>query len=203
MTGTGGWIYNVCDWVMRLAIVNLIWIMLCLAGGVVLGIYPASVVCAGLLIQWMSGERPASPFSYSFKEFKRCFWRANRIFLISMVLLTILAVNTLISLQFEGVWFYLFLSSTFMLALGIILTLSLALLPLSAGQKGIESVKQAVHFMLVHPGRVLGLITGAFIAAITIRLIPGLIPLFSVNLLLLVTVFIFHGPYFKRATTTI
>ncbi|GGF30249.1 hypothetical protein GCM10010954_31720 [Halobacillus andaensis] len=203
MTGTGGWIYIVCDWLMRLAIVNLIWIVLCLAGGVMLGIYPASVVCAGLLIQWMAGERPASLFSYSFKEFKRCFWRANRIFLISMALLTILGVNTLISLQFEGIWFYLFVSSTFMLALGIIITLSLALLPLSAGRKGIGSVKEAIHFMLMHPGRVLGLITGGVIAAITIRLIPGLLPLYSVNLLLLVTVFMFQGPYFKRITTTI
>lgn len=190
MKGTGNLIYLVCDWLMRLAILNLLWITFTLMGGVVFGIFPASASCVALLKEWMAERRP-HPVSFSWKIYKRSFLSANVVFLCTFALLILLALNLYTSLQFTGVWFYLFFSGTVFLGGGVLMTALLTFHPLSHGMKAKEALKNAVHLLLLYPGRLLSFIAGFALLLLCIRFIPGILPLYSVNIILLLSVLLF------------
>lgn len=190
MKGTGNVIYNVCDWMMRLAIINLLWIGFSLLGVVVFGVYPASVATVSLLKEWIAGRRP-SPISYFWSHYKQSFLSANLAFFAGIVLMAILALNIYISLHFDGVWFYLFFSSSIFLLVGVGFVLLLALLPLSSGENFKPAIKYAALLLLMNPVRVLALILGLVLLGICIRTVPGILPLYSINVLLLMAVYLF------------
>ncbi len=191
MKGTGNAIYIVCDWFMRLAIGNLLWMGFTLLGAGVFGIFPASVATLALLKEWMLGRRP-SPLSFFWATYRKSFWSANFVFWIGCGVLALTLFNMYISLHFQGMLFYLFISSFIFVLLGVSLTMLLSLLPLSEGEKMLTSFKQAGRLLLLYPGRLIVLCGGIFLLGMVVRLIPGLIPLYSVNLVFLFVAFLFE-----------
>ncbi|WP_181898728.1 YesL family protein [Halobacillus trueperi] len=190
MKGTGNLIYLVCDWFMRLAILNLLWITFTLMGGGVFGIFPASAACVALLKEWIADRRP-HPVAFYWNIYKRSFLSANVVFLCTFVLMILLGFNIYTSLQFTGVWFYLFFSGTVFLGAGVLMTAILTFNPLSQGMKAKEALKNAIHLLLLYPGRLLSFIAGFALLLVCIRFIPGILPLYSVNIILLLTVLLF------------
>ncbi|SDI67577.1 YesL family protein [Alteribacillus bidgolensis] len=190
MNNTGAFIYQVCEWFMRLAIANLLWIFFTLLGGFFLGIYPASAACTALLHCWMEGKRPA-PVPFFWKTYKRSFTRANALFLPALIAVSLLMVNLYTSLHFEGVWFYLFVSSTavFLLALGLFLLL--ALLPLSEEKAWKTVLIKTFRTLFLYPGLLCFLVGGIIILGACIRVVPGILPLYSVNIVLLMNIYLF------------
>ncbi|ARI78975.1 YesL family protein [Halobacillus mangrovi] len=190
MKGTGNVIYLVCDWLMRLAILNVLWIAFTLMGGGVFGIFPASAACVALLKEWIADRRPA-PVAFYWKVYKRTFLQANVVFLSTFVLLILLGFNIYTSLQFTGAWFYLFFSGTVFLGGGVLMTATLSFIPLSHGKKAKEALKYALHLLLLYPGRLLTFFAGFALLLVCIRFIPGILPLYSVNIILMLTVLLF------------
>lgn len=191
MSGTGNVIYIICDWLMRLAIANLLWITFSLLGVGVFGVFPASVATLALLREWLSNRRP-SPLTFVWNTFRKTFISSNIVFWIGSSLLVILLLNSYISLHFQGVWFYLFISSSFFLMLGVIVIMLFSLLSLSDGGRAILSIKRAGKLLLLYPGRLVILLGGMILIGLCIRFIPGLIPLYSVNLVLLMVTYLFE-----------
>ncbi len=191
MKGTGNFIYIICDWIMRLAIANLLWVSFSLLGAGVFGIFPSSVAVLALIKEWISGRRP-SPIPFVWNKYRRTFKSANVVFLIGSVLLFVTLLNLYISLHFQGIWFYLFISSFIFLFFGLSVILLLCLLPLSEEQRGVTSVKRAVKMLFLYPGRTILLCIGVFLLGLCIRMIPGLIPLYSVNLIFVMVVYLFE-----------
>jgi len=56
-SGTG-FIYRMADWMMKLAFVNLLWILFTILGLVVFGFYPAWIAMCRLMTLWSRGEDP-------------------------------------------------------------------------------------------------------------------------------------------------
>ncbi|ELK44373.1 DUF624 domain-containing protein [Halobacillus sp. BAB-2008] len=190
MKGTGNLIYLVCDWLMRLAILNVLWITFTLMGGVVFGIFPASSASVALLKEWMADRRPRVVTFY-WKNYKRSFLSANAVFLCTFLFMLLLGLNIYTSLQFTGIWFYLFFSGTIFLGGGVLMTAILTFNPLSHGMKAVEALKNALHLLLLYPGRLISFIAGFVLLLLCFRFIPGILPLYSVNIILLLTVLLF------------
>ncbi|RSL33899.1 DUF624 domain-containing protein [Salibacterium salarium] len=191
MGRTGTFIYQITDWIMRLAIANALWILFTTLGGIVLGAYPASVACTALLREWIHGERP-KPFRFFLVVYKQSFWKANAVFFPGMALAAALLLNVYSSLHFNGFWFYLFVSSTAVFLIALSFLLLLALIPLAENESWKISLQRALNQLLLHPGRMFLIVLGTIIIGTCIRLLPGLLPLYSINIILLLMVCLFY-----------
>lgn len=57
-------VYTICDWIARLAYINLLWILFTLSGFVVFGFFPATIAMLATLRQFIRGNHPlcSKPF---------------------------------------------------------------------------------------------------------------------------------------------
>nr|WGD58452.1 YesL family protein [Bacillus subtilis]WGD81504.1 YesL family protein [Bacillus subtilis]WGD83543.1 YesL family protein [Bacillus subtilis]WGD94165.1 YesL family protein [Bacillus subtilis]WGE02898.1 YesL family protein [Bacillus subtilis] len=67
-----------CTWVMRLAYLNVLWILFSLAGLIVFGLMPATAAMFTVAREWAKGNTDAPVFSVFFRTFKKE-WRASQI----------------------------------------------------------------------------------------------------------------------------
>jgi uncharacterized membrane protein YesL len=110
-----------CIWLSRLAWINICWWAMTLAGLIVTGLIPASVVAMQMMRRYLRGQYQVS-FSDFFKEWKAEWCRSNLTLwpLICMVLLLSALLHGLMNEQVTGWWSILALS-----VLPIILLVSL------------------------------------------------------------------------------
>lgn len=72
-------IYRATDWIAKLAYVNFLWIGFTLLGGVLLGLFPATVALFYITRKWVLGDQHV-PLAKSFsREYRKGFWKANAI----------------------------------------------------------------------------------------------------------------------------
>ncbi|UJW59645.1 YesL family protein [Bacillus sp. A116_S68] len=72
-------LYTVTDWIMKLAYINLLWLLFTFIGIVVFGIMPATVALFTVVRQWLEKEGDLPLFKTFFSVFKREFFKANLI----------------------------------------------------------------------------------------------------------------------------
>ncbi|MEH7384934.1 YesL family protein [Bacillus sp. JJ1521] len=75
--GLMGGFYRISESIMRLAYVNLLWIVFTLLGGIVLGIIPATVSLFTITRKWIMGEEDCEVFKLFWKTYKQNFIKAN------------------------------------------------------------------------------------------------------------------------------
>lgn len=77
LTGLKAKLYQVSEFIMMIAYLNILWIIFTLFGGIVLGIHPATVALFSCIKQWRETDHSKVTFS-NFKEvFKSEFKKAN------------------------------------------------------------------------------------------------------------------------------
>ena len=62
--------YRFCEWVMRLAYLNLLWIGFTLAGAVIFGLAPATAAMFAVTRQWTLGKTDVPVFQTFFGRLK-------------------------------------------------------------------------------------------------------------------------------------
>lgn len=73
---TGG-LYRACEWIMRLAYLNLLWILFSVAGLFILGLFPSTAAMCAVIRKWLRGEGDTSVFQ-NFSSAYRCYFlKAN------------------------------------------------------------------------------------------------------------------------------
>lgn len=88
-SGFMGATYRGCEWVMRLAYLNVLWISFTLIGLILFGFFPATAAMFGVTNKWVMGEKDIPVF--------RTFWRIYRSkFVKSNVLMFILTFTAVI-----------------------------------------------------------------------------------------------------------
>lgn len=75
-------IYRFCEWVTRLAYLNLLWITFSLAGLVVLGFMPSTVAMFTVARKWLNDDPDVPVFKTFLEVFKKEFIKANLLGLI-------------------------------------------------------------------------------------------------------------------------
>lgn len=72
-----GKLFTACEWIMRLALANLLWILFSIAGLLVFGIMPASVALFTLVRKWQMKETDIPVWKTFITVYRQEFKRAN------------------------------------------------------------------------------------------------------------------------------
>ncbi|MFC4801942.1 YesL family protein [Neobacillus sp. GCM10023253] len=85
-------IYVVCNWIARLAYLNLLWILFTLSGFVIFGFFPATIAMLATLRQYLLKNHPPV-FQTFWQYYKKEFHNSNKLGLIFVAFGSILYVN--------------------------------------------------------------------------------------------------------------
>jgi uncharacterized membrane protein YesL len=78
-------VYTICDWIARLAYINLLWILFTLSGFVVFGFFPATIAMLATLRQFIRKNHPPV-FQTFWHHYKNEFFKSNKLgFLIAVI----------------------------------------------------------------------------------------------------------------------
>ncbi|WP_339149194.1 MULTISPECIES: DUF624 domain-containing protein [unclassified Sutcliffiella] len=173
-------LYSIFEWITRVAYLNVIWILLSLSGGIVLGLFPATVSMFAIIRKWLRGDTNFSLFRTFSHHYKREFWKSNRLgFIIGgLCVIFILDYWYLFYYSPEVMW-----GQILLFALSLLFLLFLFyLFPtyVHYDLKIIALLKQTFLLMLIHPLH-------------TFFIIVCLASLFFIFYLLPATAFIFGG----------
>jgi uncharacterized membrane protein YesL len=179
LRGVIGGVYEICEWIMRLAYVNLLWLFFTLLGLGVLGFFPATSAMFTLVRGWLRGQE--------FKVF-HAFWRSCRenwidanlmgYFLLAVGILLYVDIRLMQSFNHP---FFDLLSFAVMGFGFLYLVVLLYAFPLFAHVRlrKREEIRLALFAGMKHPLLTLILLAGIAMIALINAVFPGLIPFLS------------------------
>jgi uncharacterized membrane protein YesL len=85
-------VYTFCDWVARLAYINLLWLLFTLSGFVIFGFFPATIAMLATLRQFIRKNHPPV-FQTFWHYYKKEFFNSNKLGLILVGIGLILFMN--------------------------------------------------------------------------------------------------------------
>jgi uncharacterized membrane protein YesL len=72
-----GKLLGICQWITRLAYINLLWLLFMVLGLLLLGAAPATVAMFTIIRKWIMGENDLPVFTTYWETYKKEFWKAN------------------------------------------------------------------------------------------------------------------------------
>jgi uncharacterized membrane protein YesL len=181
--GVTGGIYKVCNWLMKLAIINLVWLLFVLAGLGIFGLFPATVAMLSVLKCWVKQEE-CKMFPYFASVYRRSFVKANLLMVLTVAFGAVLITNFMIVQTMEGL-LHVFLKYGMIFLFVLYSMVVLYVMPIfSHRAEGVRgTIKLSFVTSVLHPVRT-GMLAGGFVLVyLVIRAIPGMIPFYSVSLI--------------------
>ncbi|WP_100407315.1 YesL family protein [Bacillus solitudinis] len=77
MGGLMGGFYKISEWIMRLAYINILWILFSLLGLILFGVWPATAAMFAIVRKWIMGEHDIPVFKTFWGYYKSDFIRIN------------------------------------------------------------------------------------------------------------------------------
>ncbi|MCL7747979.1 YesL family protein [Halalkalibacter alkaliphilus] len=181
--GVAGGIYKVCDWLMKLAIVNLLWIAFTVLGLGIFGMFPATVALLTVLTRWIKKEECKVVQSF-FRAYKNSFVKANMLMVLTLALGSVLAMNVIVVQSMSGI-LHVFLKYGLLCLFVMYTIIALYVIPMVTYRShGVwMTMKMAFITGTLHPVRT-GMLVGGFVLLyFVLRSIPGMIPFYGVSLM--------------------
>lgn len=78
----GGWsgkVYDICQWISRLAYINLLWIIFTAMGLFIAGLFPSTVAMVTIIRKWLQKETDIPVLDTYWQTFKQEFRKANKL----------------------------------------------------------------------------------------------------------------------------
>ncbi|WP_419954482.1 YesL family protein [Neobacillus niacini] len=88
-----GRLLGICQWITRLAYINLLWLLFMVAGLFVFGAAPSTVAMFTIIRKWLKGEMDLPVFSFYWQTYRKEFWKANRLGIILLGILMVLYLD--------------------------------------------------------------------------------------------------------------
>ncbi|WP_407272279.1 YesL family protein [Radiobacillus sp. PE A8.2] len=110
----GGWtggFYRICEWIYRLAYLNILWLFFTLLGFIVMGIGPSTLAMYSIMRKWINGEDDFRVFPTFSSFFKTGFKQANVIGLILTIVGLFIIVDVSLLGYFDGAIQYIVVGS--------------------------------------------------------------------------------------------
>ncbi|WP_202077711.1 YesL family protein [Caldalkalibacillus salinus] len=198
MNGLMGGFYKVSEWIMRLAYVNLLWILFTLCGLIILGFFPATAAMFAITRKWIMGEVEVPVFRSFLEYYKRDFLKSNTLGLVLIIIGTILIVDlrffreTLSGLT--QLLYYPFLTITFFYLLMLFYVFPTFV---HYDIKNFQVLKNALIIMIMNPVQTIMMVVGVFAFYYVMLTIPGLIPFFSGSVLAYVMMWFSYTAFTK------
>ncbi|MDV2686172.1 DUF624 domain-containing protein [Alkalihalophilus lindianensis] len=186
--GVAGGIYKVCDWLMKLAILNLIWLLFVVMGLGLFGVFPATVAMLYVLKCWVRTEE-CKTFSYFASVYKQSFVKANLLMIATVAVGAVLMINMVIVQAMEGLLRVILQYGMVFLFL-LYCIVALYIMPVfSLRPQGVRAtIKRAFMVSFLHPVRTGGFVAGLGLFSLVIRSIPGMIPFYGASLIGMLTI---------------
>ncbi|MCA0991352.1 YesL family protein [Pseudalkalibacillus hwajinpoensis] len=190
-----GMIYQLTECVMKLAMLNILWIFFFIIGFGVFGLFPATIALFSVARKWIKRESSGSLFNSFWSVYKLEFIRGNLFGLFFMVMGYVLYVD---------VRFFRAEESFIMLSFSIILLCVYAIVLLyffpvyvHYDLKFLQYLKQSLFISVIYPLRTLLMGLGMTGVGSLLVFFPGLIPFFSISLVALVLMYISNTTFMK------
>ncbi|MCL7748470.1 YesL family protein [Halalkalibacter alkaliphilus] len=199
MEGVMWAIYRICNWIMKFAYVNLLWILFTIVGLIAFGFFPATIAMFSIIRKWIMKEVNIPVFKTFWLAFKTNFLKSNVLGLIIMFLGVILYIDLRIIDQLRGGWLHIF----YYLLLTVSLLYSLTLLYvipvfIHYEMKLIQVLKVSFLLMILNPFSTVSMCAGVLAVLFLMNHIPGLIPFFSGSLLSFIIMFFAYHAFIKN-----
>jgi uncharacterized membrane protein YesL len=111
-----GWIYRLCQWLMNLVFLNLLWLFYCFGG---LAFFPSTVAMFSVTRKWILQDREISIFKTFWHSYKNEFWKTQLLGIIYSIV-TILFYFNYEFLFNQAAYTSLIVGKIVLLSLGII-----------------------------------------------------------------------------------
>ncbi|MBU9711627.1 YesL family protein [Evansella tamaricis] len=92
-----------CDWIMKLAYLNLLWFGFTIVGGIIFGIAPATASVFSIVRKWMEGDGDISITKFFWNTFRKEFLKVNLLGFILLIIGGILIFDIYFFLHLEGI----------------------------------------------------------------------------------------------------
>ncbi|ADU94250.1 YesL family protein [Geobacillus sp. Y412MC52] len=183
-----GKLYWACEWITRLAYINLLWLFFTVLGLVILGIAPATVALFTIVRKWLLFHDSDVPVLKTFvRTYKGEFWRANRIGLLLMAVAYIFYIDLLYIVHVPMEWRFPFSVALLVILIFYAVTL-LYVFPIYVHYelRFWQYIKYAFLIGMANPFMTLVMLISVGALFVLLMYIPGLIPFFSISSLALV-----------------
>jgi len=187
--GLTGGLFWFCEWLVRLAYLNLLWIAFTLIGLVVLGFFPATTAMYAICRKWLLGDEDIPIFKTFRKLYFSEFIKSNVIGFVLLLIIFLLYFDIKFFQSFQH-YFFQVLSIISFIMLFVFFVASLYIFPSIVHYKFtlIDYLKNCFIFSIGRPLHTIIMLSGVFTVCFILIHIPGLIPLFggsSLSLLLM------------------
>lgn len=183
INGAIGKVYNVCDWIMKLAYVNLLWLLFSLIGFILLGVTPAFVALFTIVRKWFMKETDIPIFQTFAQTYKREFIKANKLGFLMALIGSFLFFDFTFLNSIGGSVQYTLSVPLFIITFFYFITL-LYLFPVYVQYelKPIQYIKNSFYIGILNMHITMLMIAAILLITIVFTYIPGIVPFFSVIL---------------------
>lgn len=198
MNGVMGSLYEICEWVWRLAYINLLWIFFSLVGLILFGVVPATFAMFAVLRKWVMGEKDIRVFRTFWDSYRVDFWKTNFLGGILMMFGILLYIDFIFIDNLQG-WYATFFSGLLILLTMLYFIMLVYIFPVFSHYKikPYQYIKYAIHFGITSPLSVIIIGISGFVIYYLIAFIPGIIPFFSVSLISYVIMYLAYHTFRK------
>ncbi|MFO6495069.1 MULTISPECIES: YesL family protein [Bacillus] len=196
--GVMAMIYNGCEAAVKIAMLNGLWILFTVCGGIVLGWAPSTAAMFTVVRKWLFGYTDLPLFKTFYQTYKKEFAKANGIGLILAAAGYILFVNYQFFHIREDLFSIMISYATLLAGLAYAMVL-IYIFPLYVHFELPFSryFSQAVLIGLLRPLTTAGLAAAGGLVVCVLITVPGLIPFYGVSLFALVFMFITHRCFMR------
>jgi uncharacterized membrane protein YesL len=183
MNSLMGGFYRLSEWVMRLAYVNLLWILFTLMGLMIFGFIPASVAMMTILRKWVMGEEELPVFATFWQTYRKEWLKSNMLGLFFVIVGYILYLDLTIALQWNHLIARMVQVGLLSIIIAFVITV-LFIIPVYVHfqLKWVQYIKFALMIGITHPFRIINMVGGAIILYYLFSFLPSLLPFFGVSL---------------------
>jgi len=93
MNPASSFIYNVFEWITRLAYLNLLWILFSLAGGLIFGFFPATIAMFAISREWLKGNSEIPILRSFWDYYRRDFLKSNLLGIFISIIIFLIAID--------------------------------------------------------------------------------------------------------------
>ncbi|MBM0066412.1 YesL family protein [Alkalicoccobacillus gibsonii] len=191
LNGPFGVIYKVSTWITRLAYVNILWIAFSLAGGVILGLFPATISTFALIRKWKKGETELPILKTFWTFYKSEFIKSNKLGFILLFIGFVLYVDLRILYFSEGFLQLLYYPILILFFIFILVCLNAFPVYVHYELKAFQVIRTSFIRIIIHPISTVTMLVGTIGLWYLFALLPGIIPFFGVSLITIVLIWSF------------
>ncbi|OZU88346.1 hypothetical protein CIL03_11895 [Virgibacillus indicus] len=188
----GGWdkFNTIAMWMLKIAYLNLLWILFTFTGLIVFGLFPATGSMFEIVRKWMNQERDVRIFHEFWKNYRKEFIRLNGFALIFIAVGYFLYYD-ITFLRINSGEFQLLIPVLIFIGVSYFITL-LFFFPVYVhfDLKFFQYIKQSFLIAMTSPLEILLMIISVIALYIAVLFLPGIIPLFTGSVLAIAITFL-------------